>query len=225
MNSKNRGRMIMARDKHLLSLYKEYNKLENLQREAPLIELDEPYQRGWVRSFRLREDAQRREDRDTLLEILERVNVKQYCRKGTFMQKNRKTGKVVPIGHNPKRYSRKEWSRLDWKEEHRKYFDMRLVSEPNIKGEWVLNHRYVFIYPFYLESYIEKHFITHRRVATPEIDARLAEIDNFFDQVQALSRIYNIKGWTWHWRYEKDHKKRERDLAIKTGLEEYYDEQ
>ena len=219
--------MIMARDKHLLSLYKEYNKLNSLQREAPLVELDEPYQRGWVRSFRLREDAQRREDRDTLLEILERVNVKQYCRKGTFMQKNRKTGKVVPIGHNPKRYSRKQWSELDWKEEYRKYFDMRLVSEQNIKGEWVLNQRFVFIYPFYFESYIEKYFITHRRVATPEVDSRLEYVSRFLDNPTEWGRIHRLKGWkhNWHWGYEKDHKKREHHLAIKTGLEEYYDEQ
>lgn len=135
MNLNRRGQRITARDKHLLGLYKEYLKLSRVQSSAPLIELDEPYQRGWVRFFRLRDDASRREDASTLKEILDKINVYQYCRKGTFTQKNKKTGTEEPIGHNPKRYIVNEWHLNKWPPIYHKYFEIRLVTERNRKNQ------------------------------------------------------------------------------------------
>lgn len=222
MNSLHRGRTITAKDKHYRSLYKEYRKLLDVQRSAPLIEIDEPYQRGWVRFFKLRDDASRRSDAATLTEILKRVNVYQYCRKGTFMQKNQKTKSYEPIGHYPKRYTIKEWSRLEWLESYRKYFEARLVTERNWKNQWVRNQRYVFKYPFYFVSCTEKHFVTHHRVKLPDVESRITEIMNYFDQHQVWHRLHHLNGERCRWRtcYDETARPNINYQAIREGLEE-----
>lgn len=197
-----RGRAMATRDKQLLSLHREYRKLLDIKHSAPLLELDEPYQRGWVRFFRLREDASHRKDVDKLLEILDKINVFQYCRKGTFMQCNPRTGKTEPIGHHPKIYNVGEWEKLAWSGDYARYFEIRLVTELNWKNQPVRNQRYVFIYPFYFVSHIEKHFVTHQRVAMPDIEKRIAEIENYFEQHQCWSRLnklFGVPGYrTWN---------------------------
>lgn len=222
MNSLHRGHSITAKDKYYRSLYKEYQKLLNIQRSAPLIEIDEPYQRGWVRFFRLRDDASRRIDAPALTEILKRVNVYQYCRNGTFMEKNPKTGISEPIGHHPKRYSKKDWSRLGWPESHQKYFETRLVTERNYKNQWVRNQRYVFKYPFYFVSCTEKHFVTHQRVNLPDVESRITEIMNYFDHHQVWHRLHHLFGERCRWRSCYDERARPNATyqAILEGLEE-----
>lgn len=224
MNTNSRGHRIAAQDKHLLSLHKEHRKLLNVQRSAPLIELDEPYQRGWVRFFRLRDDASRREDAETLKEILDEINVYQYCRKGTFTQKNKKTGVEEPIGHNPKKYNVKEWCLYKWPPIYHKYFEIRLVTERNWRNQLVRNQRYVFKYPFYFVSHIEKHFVTHQRVGMPEIDARLAEIEDCLYQQDIQGRLDNLLGFKYRWHPQRVARSTANYQAVNEGLEELADE-
>ena len=194
MRSFDRGRLITAKDKRLLSLQCEYNKLWDAKSSVPLLKLDEPYQRGWVRFFRLRDDALRRKDSDKLIAILKKINIVQYCRRGAFMQYNPRTGKTEPIGHYPKVFTMGEWNRLSWAEDFKRYFEMRLVTQYNRRRQLARNQCYVFIYPFYLVSHVEKYFVTHQRVAIPEIESRIAEIEREIRRPPCSARVHRLLG-------------------------------
>lgn len=220
MNSITRGRAVTAKDKQYRALYREYRKLLQIKQSAPIIELDEPYQRGWMRCFYLRHDASRRDDVKTLKEILNILNVYQYCRKGTFTQKNGRTKAVSPIGHHLKNYSIDAWKKQKETNTYDKYFEMRLVSELNWKHQIVRNQKYVFKYPFYFVSTIEKHFVTHRVTAMPEVETRIAEIETHFDHNQILSRLDNLRGQSWHWKRKPMLKSNNEYRAIQSALAE-----
>jgi len=50
------------RDKHLLRLERELNRLNQAHRHAPIIPLERPYQRGWVKFYVLEDRVERRPD-------------------------------------------------------------------------------------------------------------------------------------------------------------------
>ncbi|MGJ8640457.1 MAG: hypothetical protein ACSHYA_13805 [Opitutaceae bacterium] len=220
MNRFRRGCNIAARDKHYLALYREYLKLLKVESDAPLIELDTPYQRGWVRYFRLREDALTRDDAGTLKEVLERVNVYQYCRKGTFTQKHGKSKKLVPIGHHLKWFTVNDARWLKWPERYKKYFELRLLTQVNCNNQIVRNHRCVFMYPQYCVSHIEKYYVTHRRVCMPEVVSRIAELEEYFEQNLVREKLASLSGCSNGWDSKPLLRKDAEYYEIQSGLEE-----
>ena len=62
------------REKELLEIVRELDELNKIKREAPIIKLDTPYQRGWYRNFVVREDATRRRDAAAFYDALKYVN-------------------------------------------------------------------------------------------------------------------------------------------------------
>ncbi len=216
MNPNIRGRIIAARHKHLLALEREYRQLLKAHYNAPLIEVDEPYQRGWVRSLHLRDDITRRKDAPTLKAILHQINVYQYCRNKNFTQRNGQTRKIEPIGHHSKRFTHQEWQRLSWADTYKKYFEYQLVSESKRAGEIRWNHKYVFKFEYYFVSKIEKNIVTHQRASLPEVQARIQEIRNYMDTHlgwKTLNHLLGHKNWVASY-YQRHSRKNARTLTL-----------
>lgn len=208
MYLKYRGRLVTAKDKRYLSLYREYGRLHSLRSKAPLVPVPEPYQHGWVRAFRLCDSIARTQAGPALLDLLNTINTRQYCRKGTFTQRNPHTRIDEPLPHLLKTYTEQEWNHLPWEQAYRKYFELRLTPLRNWKNDWVWNYRYCVRCPEWFVSVIEKNIVTHRKASMPEIESRLAELENTFASHGIQNRINTLLGIR-RWRHKAERPSRQ----------------
>ena len=194
MNMTRRGSQKTARDKHLLALDREHSRLFQAKYNAPIVPLEKPYQRGWIRYFKLTDEALKREDAKILKEVLDRINVVQYSNTRDF-SKTRKTRKN-PYGPEHQlrvfNYTCLIFARL--RLELKLYFLMRFLYRLNRKGRFSKNRYFVFRMPHLFESVVEKNMVTHQRVVLPEVEARISEIDRYLSEKKAWGRIDNLRG-------------------------------
>ena len=66
-------------EKQLISLYRKNYELGRRFREIQLVPLESPYQKGWVRSFVLRDDVARSAKAPFFEKLLEKINTEDYC--------------------------------------------------------------------------------------------------------------------------------------------------
>ena len=128
--------VIESRDKHLLSLSKREDEIWNLIRKQPLIPLEKPYQKGFVRKFILREDVALSKDSELLQTILDSINNKQYSDNKKFKHKVKVKGKRKKVLEIKKQYlnyvTLYEWIHkkpfIDFTDKQKKYLDLLLVQ-------------------------------------------------------------------------------------------------
>jgi hypothetical protein len=179
-----RRRTIANRDARLRRIDREQKRLVHVLREAPLIELDEPYQRGWSRYFVLKPEARRRADAKRLREVAELVQSRQYCRKGDWMAWSHRRKRLVLVRHVPRDFTPADLLRKRPSHKLLKYFatehhGTRVCSYEQLM--WLRRHshggRLYFIYPHLLMEVVEPYMITHTRAHYPEIERRIDEIE------------------------------------------------
>ena len=78
------------RDKQLIRMQKEDDRLSDIRSALPYIPLDEPYQRGWKRLWVLRPEATQNDKADMYREILNKLTEVQYHYDESFKQPKRK---------------------------------------------------------------------------------------------------------------------------------------
>jgi hypothetical protein len=71
-----------------------------------------PYQLGWTRYFKLRDDISRRSDADRIQTALDLVNTFQYCRNEKFVRRTHKK-QIVVIEQDLKHLSVEQFEKLD----------------------------------------------------------------------------------------------------------------
>ena len=109
-------------DRELRKMAEESRRLGHARFTADLVPLEKPYQRGWVRFFKLTDRAARRPDAELLEELLTYVNNVQYCRKRLFLEWNAEKKKQVPGRHLPKQLRADRIASLKIPERLYKYF-------------------------------------------------------------------------------------------------------
>lgn len=180
------------RDKHLLRLEREYQRLWRVSADAPLIPLETPYQRGWVRSFTLREDILRRRDASTFRRILQAINHRVYCRSRSFTDRHGNR-----VGLRPKIILAREWPKLQWPENHKRHFFFGYWKERTLYGNRPYE-RYVFGYKlacdYILQEQIEPFMVTHVRTELPAVRKRIAEIEKYYSDHLGRERLDRLHG-------------------------------
>jgi hypothetical protein len=215
MMSKNSSKMLarMAKrrlktreEKALLQMEKERQTLCRALWNAPLVDLEKPYQRGWYREFELTEKARRRSDVAALEELLTFANNVQCCRKGKFLRFDPDSGREVPRRHQLRRFPLFELRRLSFPpdlycylkhEGSSRLVTKSLLEEPGSRwsGKFEVNCSHYFC------SVTKPLIITQRKVDMPATRARIAEIENHFDQIHGWHRWRNLRGRRWR-RYD-----------------------
>ncbi|YCM42959.1 hypothetical protein V2O64_16755 [Verrucomicrobiaceae bacterium 227] len=84
MNHHPKSEWLEKRAKDYRRLHEEQRQLCHEKYHAPLVELDEPYLRGYERFFVLSKAALRRKDAEKLSYVLQFFQHHEYCRKGWF---------------------------------------------------------------------------------------------------------------------------------------------
>ena len=194
-----RSLRLEKRDKKLLRLEKERRELWNQLREAPLRELEEPFQRGWERSFQLRKDARGRKDVNQLERALELIQSYQRCRVFPFREYDCNKKRFVEWKHELGFLTSSDLRRGRVPVELWKFFQItrnRILTHERLQGMlrngW--SGQFWFRYPEYAVSETRPYMVTHERVALPEVEARLSEIERMLMVPSMQGRLLNLAG-------------------------------
>jgi hypothetical protein len=188
------------REKELRRLDRERGRLWHATREAPLVPLEHPLQRGWMKTYVLAKGIDRRPDAAIFRSMLAAVNQRVYSDERSFV--DRFTGR--PIALQPRLLSFDELESHGWPVSHRRFFE---------RGPWRINGvlvraadrvdgsaTYKLVRTWWLREEVQPDLITHRRVDLPDVETRLAEIEARLTHTCGQDRLTRLYGSSHWWR-------------------------
>lgn len=205
-----------SRDKRLLALEREANRLYQAQREAPIVPLERPYQKGWIKTFALAPDLRRRPDVEVFRTVLAAINNRLWARTREFVNRD-----GAPLVLRPCVIYQREWERLRWPASHRRllafgHWETGDSYHAFFRAWFRRRHRvtgYSVHRPWWLIEDIQPHLITHQRVNLPEVETRLAEIEAELRRTGGRYRLDWLHGRRVRWRERKTFAERIEDLS------------
>lgn len=206
-----------SRDKRLLALEREADRLYQAQRDAPIVPLERPYQKGWIKTFVLAPDLRRRPDAEVFRTVLAAINDRLWARTREFV-----SGHGEPLLLRPRVIGPREWSRLRWPASHRRllafgHWEMGDTYNVHLRAWFRRRHRftgYSVHRPWWLREDIQPHLITHQRVNLPEVETRLAEIEAELRHTEGRHRLDWLHGRRVRWRERKCFAEQLADISI-----------
>lgn len=173
------------RNKNIKTIVRRLDFLREAKRKLGWVELEVPYQKGWKRTCKLREDILNREDAKFLQIALDIVNTETFCRNQDFKRKNFRTGVIEDIPHQFKPIYPNNISTLpqDIQIRFSKYFSP-IFTTTRWGGEKM--HYRLKMPDFYFVYDIIPNMITKERILDPEMESEIKEIEN---------KINTIGGW------------------------------
>ena len=202
-----RSRKRIAREDHekyLRECIKRQKVLFKQRRELPLVPLEKPYQKGYVRFFVLREDVRQGKQADFFATLLEKINTYQYADTRKFQKKKKRRGKRVYIARKQELYAFSQWEweraleRGKFTQKERAYF-AKIECFNRQKDRFEIHYEFTEAWRFELR--VKPNMITHYRPVDIAIEQELAELDNHKNWGIIQSKIYG-GGYSWR-QYEK----------------------
>ena len=203
-----------AFEKYIREQNKLWGKLLYQKRDIPLVPLPEPYKKGFMRFFVLREDIARSKNADFFNQILEKINTYQYAENRKFQKKKRKRGKRIYVPREQKLQKIIEWQfpkykKLEFSEKEQVFFVKTEEYNPHRK---VFETYYEFRDPWRFVLRIRPNMITHYRPLDLDLERELAALDMFLDNYKVRGIIKKkIVGRSYAWK----------DVEKKKGKEKY----
>ena len=202
-----RSRKRIAREDHekfLRACIKRQKALFKQRRELPLVPLEKPYQKGYVRFFVLREDVRQGKQADFFATLLEKINTYQYADTRKFQKKKKRRGKRVYIARKQELYafSQWEWERAlekgKFTQKERAYF-AKIECFNRQKDRFEIHYEFTEAWRFELR--VKPNMITHYRPVDIAIERELAELDKIIDDYKNWGIIHSkIYGRSYSWR-------------------------
>ncbi|OWP77084.1 hypothetical protein [Flavobacterium oreochromis] len=229
LKSKRRRKRLarQSKEKHLMALHQLEIELWNQKRNLPLVPLEKPYQKGWLRFFVVRNDVQRVDTLGFFTELLEKINNQLWSDNKRFTKKKRKFRRriEVPIEQKLKRFSETEWTNPNCKltSKEKEYFQA--------VEEWDVNKKCYRTYYECKEKWrfvlrVRPYMITHTKAVDVELERDLKRIENYIEQ-NNLRNLQNrlVYGRSFKWKVEeKDIKNPLQSKSIVQIYQEYLDE-
>ena len=191
------------REKYFRECIKRQKVLFKQRRELPLVPLEKPYQKGYVRFFVLREDVRQGKQADFFATLLEKINTYQYADTRKFQKKKKRRGKRVYIARKQELYafSQWEWERAlekgKFTQKERAYF-ARIESFNRQKDRFETFYEFTEAWRFELR--VKPNMITHYRPVDIAIERELAELDKIIDDYKNWGIIHSkIYGGSYSW--------------------------
>jgi len=204
-------------DKQLIQLHKEESCLGEQQKNLGWEPLVPPVQKGWVRSFVLREDVAKSKYADFFEEILKKINTCQYDWRKDFKRKKRKRGRKIYVVKQQAILQPYEWHfvKLNFTEAEKSFFFP--VYEMNQKRQLV--KRYVFKEPWRFVLKIKPNIIDKVRKKDTVIESRLSEIEDYLKkndlrkrQGKILRGFVQYRAWVEFEKYDEVFKYKNKSL-------------
>lgn len=191
---RSRKRAVRAdREKQLIKLEKERRALWHIKyHKVEYVPLDPPIQRGFRRSFTLREDVARSYRAAFYQGILDKINTVLVHHDRAFTKKLRKKGKKrIPIPQYLKELDNARFRQLKLTEKEAVLFYLGIAFNPRLRhyGEvWKFRE------PWRFRLQVRRNMITKQKVENIAIDKREKEIDRLMDDPGICGKIDNLKG-------------------------------
>jgi len=167
-------------EKHLIQLRKLEAELWKKRQNLPLVPLATPYQKGWERSFVLREDIVRSNDASFYKSLLAKINTWQYSPEKSFKKKKKRKRKHVYVEklQTVKEFSESEWRspKLALTEKEKIHFYKRERWCPNCKRYKI---HYVFNEPWRYVFRVKPYMITHTKMVDADLESEIRILDNY----------------------------------------------
>jgi len=184
------------------------DELWEVKRNIPLVPLEKPYQKGFVRFFVVRDDVKSSKDGDFFEGILKKVNTKMYSETRKFLKKKRKFGHRIYVEKEQKIASIYPWEwenpKFELTERERQYFVKREDYCPIRKS---IKTYYQFIEPWRFVLRVRPNIITHYKPLKSDLEKEIDELDSFLnqDKIQGIvhKTIYG-KPNRWKEKYKAD---------------------
>ena len=201
-----RSRKRIAREDHekyLRECIKRQKALFKQRRELPLVPLEKPYQKGYVRFFVLREDVRQGKQADFFETLLEKINTYQYADTRKFQKKKKRRGKRVYIARKQELYTFSQWEweraleRGKFTQKERAYF-AKIECFNRQKDRFEIHYEFTEAWRFELR--VKPNMITHYRPVDIAIERELAELDKIIDDYKNWGIIHSkIYGGSYSW--------------------------
>ena len=215
-NLRSRKRIVREdHEKFLRECIKRQKVLFKQRRELPLVPLEKPYQKGYVRFFVLREDVRQGKQAEFFATLLEKINTYQYADTRKFQKKKKRRGKRVYIARKQELYtfSQWEWERAlekgKFTQKERAYF-AKIECFNRQKDRFEIHYEFTEAWRFELR--VKPNMITHYRPVDIAIERELAELDKIIDDYKNWGIIHSkIYGRSYSWRqYQKRYMPKEK---------------
>ena len=202
-------------EKYLRECCDRHAELESQKRNLPLVPLEKPYQKGYVRFFVLREDVRQGKQADFFATLLEKINTYQYADNRKFQKKKKRRRKPVYVARKQelRSFSQRELERaLDSGEfSVKEYLYFAKVECFNRQKDRFEIH-YEFTEAWRFELRVKPNMITHYRPVDVAIERELAEFDEIINDHKNWGIIHSkIYGGSYSWRrYQKRYEPKEK---------------
>ena len=213
-----RSRLRIAREDHekfLRECCDRHAELEKQRRNLPLVPLEKPYQKGYVRFFVLREDVRQGKQADFFATLLEKINTYQYADNRKFQKKKKRRRKPVYVARKQelRSFSQRELEiALDSGEfSVKEYLYFARVECFNRQKDRFETY-YEFTEPWRFELRVKPNMITHYRPIDIAIERELAELDKIISDYKNWGIIHSkIYGGSYSWnQYQKRYEPKEK---------------
>ena len=230
--SKRRKKRLVKEDfeKHLIQLRKREKELWKKRKDLPLIPLENPYQKGWQRSFVLREDVARSSEAEFYRTLLEKINTWQFSSEKSFKRKKKRKRRNVYVEkiQTVKEFSKWEWKspKLELTEKEKAHFYKRERWCSNFKRYKI---HYVFNEPWRYVLRVSPYMITHTKMVDSDLESEIQLLDNYIVNLDLRNKINRLLGGfsnTWKY-YRKEfptQKSPIKNKSLNTLYQQYLDE-
>jgi hypothetical protein len=174
-------------DKQLRRLNREEAKLRKQRNNLGWEPLLPPVQRGWKRTFVLREDVARTARAEFFNGILEKINTIDCSWRKDFKKKKRYMGRKIYVVKPQylKKLDLWEWKKASFTTAELQFFQCTF----SIDKRGYLREQYVFTEPWRFVLKISPNIIDKVRIRDVEIEQRIKEIDNYITRNDCKGRI------------------------------------
>lgn len=202
--SNRRKKRLVKKDfeKQLIQLRKREIELWDKRRNLPLVPLINPYQKGWQRCFKLREDVSRSSESEFYRTLLEKINTWQFSPDKSFKKKKKRKRRHVYIEkiQTVKEFSEWEWRspKLELTEKEKVHFYKRERWCSNCKRYKI---HYVFNEPWRYVLRVSPYMITHTKMVDSDLESEIKLLDNYITNLNLRDKINKLKDGTAHYGY------------------------
>lgn len=189
--------VIKDRDKQLLKLSERKKELQKAIRALGWEDLSPPIQRGWKRTFVLREDVARSKQADFFQGILDKINTVFISDHKDFKVKKRKRGKKIYVPKNQKLFepTNSDLKKLKFTESELQLFYP--VEELSRTGKtWTI--RNMFREPWRFVLKVQPNMITKVRKHDAVLKSALDEIESYIERNNLRPRMGRLIEGSYH---------------------------
>ena len=194
-------------EKFLRECCDRHAELEKQRRTLPLVPLEKPYQKGYVRFFVVRDDVKRSKLGDFFENLLAKINTYQYADNRKFQKKKKRRGKRVYIARKQELYTFSQWEweraleRGKFTQKERAYF-AKIECFNRQKDRFEIHYEFTEAWRFELR--VKPNMITHYRPVDIAIERELAELDkiiNDYNNWNIITKKIYGHSYRYSWMY------------------------